>query len=147
MIELRKTEIKDLTRIYELGTHEHTKPFLSTKTMADYQKEFTDKNTTYLSIVNTSNIILGYFILHKDQRKNSIQLKRILIGKNSLGIGHDALSRLEQYCIDIMEVQHIWLDVYDNNHRAIHIYEKIGYQLFDTVIQDNRKILYYDKSL
>ena len=98
-------------------------------------REFTDKNTTYLNIVNTSNVILGYFILHKDQIKNSIQLKRILIGKDSLGIGQDALTRLEEYCIDIMEVKHIWLDVYDNNHRAIYIYKKLGYQLFDEVLQ------------
>ena len=147
MIELRKTESEELSKLYEIGTQAHAKPFLSAKTMADYKREFVNKNTTYLSIVDTSNNILGYIILAKDQGKNSIQLKRILIGKESFGIGQDTLTKLEQYCIEIMGIKHIWLDVYDNNQKAIHIYEKLGYQLINTQIHDNRKVLFYDKSL
>ncbi len=147
LIALRKTKIEELDKLYEIGAQEHAKPYLGTKTMGDYKREFKDSNTTYLSIVNTSNIILGYIILSKKQSRSSIQLKRILIGKENFGIGQNTLSRLEQYCLDTMGIKHIWLDVYDNNHKAIHIYEKLGYQLFDTKIQDNRKILFYDKSL
>jgi len=147
LIALRKTKIEDLDKLYQIGIQEHSKPFLSSKTMVDYKREFKDKNTTYLSVVNTSNIILGYIILSKNQSRSSIQLKRILISIESFGIGQDTLSRLEQYCLNTMGIKHIWLDVYDNNHKAIHIYEKLGYQLFDTQIQANRKILFYDKSL
>lgn len=106
-----------------------------------------DESTTYLSIINTENDVLGYFILLKSQRKYSIQLKRMLISVESLGIGQNALSKLEDYCISVLGFKRIWLDVYDDNNRAIHIYKKFGYKIFDTVIHDNRKILYYDKSL
>ena len=147
MFDLRKADIIELTAIYEFETQDHTKPFLNKKSMADHKREFTEKNTTYLCMVDTSNVILGYFIILKNQSKNSIQLKRILISQDSLGIGQDALTKLEKYCISIMDVKHIWLDVYDDNYRAIHIYKKLGYQLYNTVIQDNRNILYFDKSL
>jgi len=147
LIELRRTEIKELATISELGNQEHTKPFLNTKSMADYKREFTEENTTYLCIINASNIILGYLILLKDQNKNSIQLKRILISKESLGIGQYALAKLEKYCTSIMGIKHIWLDVYDNNYRAIHVYNKLGYQVFHTEIVNKRKILYFNKSL
>jgi len=147
LIELRKTKIEELDKLHQIGTQEHTKPFLSTKSMADYKREFVDKNTTYLSIINTSNNILGYIILFCDQNENSIQLKRILIRKDSFGIGQDALTKLEQYCIDTMGIKRICLDVYEDNHKAIYIYEKLNYRLIDTKIQDNRKVLFFDKSL
>jgi len=44
--------------------------------MADYKNEFTEINTTYLCIINSTNTILGYFILVKNAQKNDIQLKR-----------------------------------------------------------------------
>ncbi|MCJ8348558.1 MAG: GNAT family N-acetyltransferase [Moritella sp.] len=115
--------------------------------MADYESEFTEINTTYLCIINSSNIILGYFILVKSAQKKSIQLKRILISKESLGIGQRALAKLEEYCISIMGIKRIWLDVYDNNYRAIHVYKKLGYQLFTTEKENKRNVLYFDKSL
>jgi len=115
--------------------------------MADYESEFTEVNTTYLCIINLSNIILGYFILVRSAQKNSIQLKRILISKESLGIGQRALAKLEEYCISVMGINRIWLDVYDDNYRAIHVYKKLGYQVFGTEIENKRKILYFSKSL
>ncbi len=147
MIEIRKAKIEELDKLYEIGTQEHSKPYLGTKTMDDYKREFVDKSTTYLSIVNISNNILGYMILFQDQRKNSIQLKRILISKESFGIGQKALTKLEQFCIDTMSIKRIYLDVYDDNYKAIHIYEKLDYQLINTQIHDNRKILFYEKLL
>lgn len=149
MFYLRKTEISDLTAIVELGSQEHTKPFLNHKSLAEHKIEFSNKNTTYLSMVDTSDIILGYFILLSDQSNyaTSIQLKRILIDKDSLGIGQAALTKLEQYCISVMGIKHIWLNVYRNNYRAIHIYKKLGYQLYNSVMQDNRDVLYFDKQL
>ena len=147
MIKLRETKINELDIIYKIGIQEHSKPFLSTKTTTDYKQEFLDNKTTYLCIVNESDTILGYIILLKKENKNSIQLKRILISKKSLGIGQEALTALEKYCIDTMNIKHIWLDVYEDNYKAIHIYEKFNYLLFKVNIQDNRKILYYDKSL
>ncbi|PCJ53791.1 MAG: hypothetical protein COA79_22530 [Planctomycetota bacterium] len=147
MIKLRKTEINELPTLYKIGIQEHAKTFLNIKSMLDHQREFTDKNTRFLNILNTSNVILGYFILVKDLVKKSIQLKRILICKEHLGIGQDSLISLEKYCITEIGINHIWLDVYDNNYRAIHIYKKLGYKLFNTLIEDNRKILYYDKLL
>lgn len=147
MFELRRAEIKNLDIISEFGNQEHTKPFLNSKSMVDYKRELTEENTTYLCLVNTSNIILGYLIILKDPIKESIQLKRILISKESLGIGQYALTKLEKYCISIMNIKHIWLDVYDYNYRAIHVYNKLGYRLISTEMQNNRKILYFDKSL
>lgn len=147
MFEIRKTKIEELTKISEMGSQEHLKSFLSTKSMREHQIEFADKNTIYLSIINTSDIILGYFILLKNKDKHSIQLKRILISEDHLGFGQNALIELETYCIDKLQIKHITLDVYDNNYKAIHIYEKIGYQLIGCKIDGNRKVLFYDKFL
>ena len=104
LIELRETNIEELAEIFELGNQAHTKPFLTTKSMADYKREFTDENTNYLCIVNATNNIIGYVILLKDQNKNAIQLKRILISKEHLGIGQCALTQLEKYCRSIMGI-------------------------------------------
>ncbi len=147
MFEIRKTKIEELAKISEMGSQEHLKSFLSTKSMREHQIEFADKNTIYLSIINTSDIILGYFILLKNKDKYSIQLKRIVISEDHLGLGQNALIELETYCIDKLKIKHITLDVYDNNYKAIHIYEKIGYQLISSKINHNRKVLFYDKFL
>jgi len=147
LIEIRKSKILELDRIYKIASQEHAKSFLSFKSMADCKKEFEDTSITYLSILNSSSDILGYIILFQGQSKNSIQLKRILIAEENFGIGQKALAKLEQYCLNTMGISHIFLDVYENNYKAIHIYEKFSYELFKTEVQNSRKVLYYEKSL
>jgi len=147
LIELKNTNISELSTLFEMGKREHIQSFLSTKSMSDHQREFSDDNFIYLNILNVSKLILGYIILLKNLNKGTIQLKRILVHRDNVGIGQDALGKLENYCISQLEIKRIWLDVYEDNSRAIHIYKKHGYQLFKTTITDNRKVLYYDKSL
>jgi hypothetical protein len=147
LIELREAEITELGTIYNIAIEEHARLFLNSKSMNDHKREFSDMSMTHLSIVDASNTILGYFILVKSDKKYSVQLKRILISKDKFGIGQYALIKLEEYCNSIMSIKHIWLDVYDDNYKAIHIYKKLGYRLFNSEIEGDRKILHYDKSL
>ena len=132
MIDLRETNDEELAVIYELGYQKQTKAFLNPKSMADINNEYLDENSIYLSVVDGEDIPLGYIILEKDKNKNAIKLRRILIGKNNIGIGQRTLVKLEAYCISLLRYEHIWLDVYDDNYRAIHIYEKLGYKLFNS---------------
>ena len=63
------------------------------------------------------------------------------------GIRQKTLLVLESYCIIKLNINHIWLDVYQNNLKAIYVYEKLGYIKFQENIQNLKTVLFYEKNL
>jgi RimJ/RimL family protein N-acetyltransferase len=56
----------------------------------------------------------------------------IAIGDRSYwdgGYGTDAMRVLCRFGFDMMNLHRIQLDVYEGNERAIHVYEKVGFQV------------------
>jgi RimJ/RimL family protein N-acetyltransferase len=75
---------------------------------------------------------IGNCALHKiDQRKKTCELG-IVIGDKDFwdrGFGTDAVKVLVDFALDDLEMSKIWLNVYTYNHRAIKVYENVGFKL------------------
>jgi GNAT superfamily N-acetyltransferase len=69
------------------------------------------------------------------------------IDQNQRGIGQIAITKMEQYCRDTLKGGRLWLDVYEDNAKGKHIYEKLDYQQFKMEMYNDRKLLYYQKDL
>ena len=76
-----------------------------------------------------------------------VEFRRIVVSCRGIGIGQAAIPAMEVYCREQLHCRRIWLDVFDSNPRGRHIYQKLGYRLFDTGELEGRKLLYMDKSL
>ena len=147
MISLILSSKKELKRLYEISQQKHIKPYLNSKTLVRYEEEFLDENFTYLNIIENNKILVGYVLLSNSRIEKCMQLKRIVIDEKYLGIGKEVLLSVEQYCLNKMEVNCLYLDVYANNLRAICLYENLGYVRCSEGIENGREVWFYRKTL
>ncbi|MBL1319697.1 MAG: GNAT family N-acetyltransferase [Methylophaga sp.] len=147
MTSIRNTHFKELKNIYEMGYQSHIGEFLSIKSLETHEIDFKKDSVIYLSIISTSGLLAGYIILCKEKQSKTVQLKRILIDEKYLGKGQEAMISLESHCIRELKSNHIWLDVYKTNSKAIYVYEKLGYKKFKQNIQNSKLVLFYEKKL
>ena len=130
-----------------MNTQSHVGVHLSLKSLVTHQQEFQQQDIIYLSIVNHKKDLAGYIVLIKENHGDSIQLRRILIDQAFLGIGQEAMIALEHYCMTTLSIKRIWLDVFKNNVRAIHLYEKLNYHIFKRGEENGCAVLFYEKIL
>ena len=123
----------------------HARAFINGSDLVGHQKDFDNDDIIYLSIGNDGNELLGYFILVRVAGDTTVEFRRILIDQHRLGIGQIAIEEMENYCRDSLQASRIWLDVYEDNIKGKHIYEKLGYQYFKANDIDGRKLLFYQK--
>ncbi len=147
MIFLRRTDRGELVAILAMADQAHVKNFVNVSSLEDHQDNYADPNTIYLSIENTAAELVGYFILVVEHETNTVEFGRIVIDENSLGIGQQAIRLMEKYCRSNLNTRRIWLDVYEDNARAIHVYEKQGYRRFERRKYQGRVLFYYEKLL
>lgn len=91
--------------------------------------------------VKDGDKIIGYLKFNTGEAQNElkevngIELERIYLVKNEQGkgIGKTLLDFAENYAKQL-DKNYIWLGVWEHNLDAIRLYERVGYQKFDTHI-------------
>jgi RimJ/RimL family protein N-acetyltransferase len=145
MVTVRTSEFRELNEFSKMNVQNHVGNHLNIKTLKEHQQEFKSDNIIFLSIFIGSNQLVGCIILVKKNSLKNIQFKRILVDENYLGIGQKAIIAMENYCITKLKTDRVWLDVFNDNRKAIHIYEKLGYKLFKQDKEGFRTVLFYEK--
>lgn len=125
----------------------HAKAFINGTDLAVHESDFDNNQIIYLSIEHSEKGLAGYFILSTTPGDTTIEFRRILIDQHLCGVGQIAIGLMESYCREILKASQIWLDVYEDNHKGKHIYEKLGYEFFEEAEFEGRKLLYYKKLL
>lgn len=69
---------------------------------------------------------LGYAILIEDEI-GRIEWKRIIVARRGDGIGSAFMAAVLDYILTEGQAKTVWLDVYERNDRARHVYEKLGF--------------------
>lgn len=76
-----------------------------------------------------TNSLVGFIILAGNLNLNlSLEFRRIVIQKKGSGIGRQCLKLIKNYCFDALKFHRLWLDVFDDNIRAIHLYKSEGFK-------------------
>ena len=114
--------------------------------LQQHEREFASINSVYLSICADGELV-GFFILALEPDKQSVEFRRIVIARKRIGIGPAALRALEVWCIEKLQRQRIWLDIFASNLRARQVYAKLGYRQFDSTVLDGRALLYLQKNI
>ena len=147
MIRLRKSVVNELQVFVEMEQQSHAKRFINSDGLETHQKNFADRNIIYLSIENNDGELAGYFILASNPGDKLVEFRRVLIDQSHRGLGQLAITAMEIFCRDELGCDRIWLDVYEDNAKGRHIYEKLGYRRFKEGSYQDRKLLYYHKDL
>ena len=98
----------------------------------DYIKDKMDKDATMFSMLeNDTREFIGnieFFNRVDDEAEWGIVITSKMQNK---GYGKEALRRSVEYGFNELDLNRIYLEVYANNLRAIHIYENCGFKEYD----------------
>ena len=142
MPTLHKAKDNELIRFCEMSKQKHIGTALNEKSLKQFQDEFDDEALVYMCVKQDEQLA-GYILLAlKDEKK--LQLKRIVIDQEHLGIGLLVLQKVEVYAKKLGK-NNIWLDVYADNKRASKLYEKAGFRCYDKGLENGREVLFFEK--
>jgi len=147
MVLVQNSRLEELVKFSNINKQSHIGYHLSIKSREKHQQEFENRNSLFLSFTVPSGKLAGYIILVKENNVNTVQLKRRLVDEHYLGIGQKAILATEKYCITELKTKRVWLDVFIDNDRAVHVYKKLGYKAFKQSVEDSREVIFYEKNI
>ncbi len=128
-ILMRPTTIDDLSYVIQTETHEENSKFVSSQNRQKHLDYLKDKDISHL-IVEADKKPIGYIILAGLNDKNeNIEFRRIVIGEKGKGYGRKALRLAKDFAFEKLNAHRFWLDVFEFNKRARHLYESEGFSV------------------
>lgn len=143
-ITLRDTRVEELAAIYKME-HGEARSFILPYSLERHQEEFGRPTVVYRSIYRADKLV-GFVILALDPDRMSVELRRIVISEPGRGIGKLAVEMVRNVCRSELGRTRLWLDVFERNERARHVYEECGYRRFGTSEHQGRTLLLYERT-
>lgn len=142
---LRDTKREDLARIAEMEQGEARK-FIISYSLEQHQAAFAKPEIVYKSIWRGGELV-GFLILVLDPDGRSVEFRRVVVSKPGRGYGKSVVSSVDELCRRELDRSRIWLDVFETNERARHVYEQCGYRQFEEAKHEGRRLLLYEKAV
>ncbi|NVJ98930.1 MAG: GNAT family N-acetyltransferase [Alphaproteobacteria bacterium] len=86
-----------------------------------------DPDYHYLIAEDIEGTPLGHAIL-LDNEPGRVEWRRIIVARRGDGIGKAFMKAVLEYFFTVHQAKVIWLDVYERNSRARHVYETLGFR-------------------
>ena len=135
-VSLKRSSSGDIARImkFEADNNHYVSQYSSEK----HHLLLVDPNCMHLSVVRNDNEkLLGLVLLFGVGSKDkSLELRRIAISEKGAGYGREAIQIIKRICFEMLKFHSMWLDVFDDNTRAIALYESEGFVL-DGLLREN----------
>jgi RimJ/RimL family protein N-acetyltransferase len=143
-ITLNDTDSRDLPQVCEIeqGDGRH---FILPYSLEKHREEFAKPTVIYKSIRRVGRLV-GFVILVLDPDGLSVEFRRIVVAEPGRGIGTRAVELVRDACKRELGRSRVWLDVFESNARARHMYEKCGYAQFGSSEHEGRTLLLYETS-
>jgi len=137
-IKFINTVLSDIDKIIEFEK-------LNAQYVHQYSKDkhitlLNDNDCLHLSIKRLdNNELIGHMIIFGLSNHNKVlEFRRLTINEKGLGFGRDAIRLLKKLCFEKLAFHRLWLDVYDDNDKAISLYESEGF-VKEGTLRDNIK--------
>jgi RimJ/RimL family protein N-acetyltransferase len=126
-IRLINTISSDIDKIIEFENS--NKQFIHQYSKDKHLTLLNDSNCLHLSIKRLDNDkLIGHMIVFGIENYHKVlEFRRITINEKGLGFGREAIQLLKKLCFEKLRFHRLWLDVYDDNERAIRLYESEGF--------------------
>lgn len=126
-MRLRQANTNDIDFIVSQESRTDYATFINFWSRDEHRKNITNSDKRYFIIENGSGQSSGYVILSGLKSPNhSIELTRIVITKPGLGYGKSVLRILIKMVFEEYKAHRFWLDVFEHNQRARHVYQTCG---------------------
>lgn len=122
-LALVKTAEKDLPAIVALEAAD--KPYITPYSLERHRQVIVSDDEAHISVFHLPDqkrvgfiILAGMKSVHK-----ALEFRRIVIAEKENGYGRESLRLVKKYCFEQLRFHRLWLDVFEDNHRAIHLYQ------------------------
>jgi diamine N-acetyltransferase len=124
---LRRASNEDLTFIVALERRFHELNLVGADDPATHERRMIDPDCQYW-IADHQGSTAGHVILRGIQSVDrSVELKRIAIAEPGQGLGRMVLRAIMGKVFDELGAHRLWLDVFEYNARARHVYRSLGF--------------------
>jgi len=138
-VRLRPTRTADIGYVVGLEANPTTAPFINPWARQRHVASIEDPDENH-AIIEASGRRVGFVILAGLQDPTGVELRRLVIGPKGQRYGRSALAAVLAWAQTRQESR-VWLDVYDDNARAIALYRSAGFKLIDAATTDRGRRL------
>lgn len=138
-IRLTNSTINDLDKIIEFEKSNNN--FVNSYSKEKHVTLLDDADCIHLSMrrLNNDKLVGHMLVFGLEGGNSSLELRRITINEKGIGFGRESLKLLKKLCFEELKFHRLWLDVYDDNSRAIYLYESEGF-IKEGLLRDKFKI-------
>jgi diamine N-acetyltransferase len=138
-VRLRAATVSDLPHVVAFERHPDTESFIIAWPLERHAAAMSDTDVRYLIIEEGRKPVGFLLVAGLAPLGDRIELRRIVVGQKGLGIGRAAIERLLSWAFAMERVQVVWLDVFSDNARALHLYESIGFRVVELAVTTQEK--------
>jgi RimJ/RimL family protein N-acetyltransferase len=140
---IRNTKCDELVPICDMERGK-ARNFIIPYSLDRHMAEFERSEVLYKTIWRAGRTI-GFLILVLDSDARSVEFRRIVISEPGRGYGKRVVGMVDEICRNELGRGRIWLDVFETNERARHVYEQCGYRRFGKSEYKERTLLLYER--
>lgn len=135
-MNLRLALPTDIPRIIALESAPGARHFVGQWSEQRHRATLGSDDVRYFVDVTPAGELEAYAILlGLAETSGAIELKRIVVGATERGLGRRILLELIRIAFDEFRAHRLFLDVYEDNARARHLYESLGF-VYEGVMRD-----------
>ncbi|MFK8008903.1 MAG: GNAT family N-acetyltransferase [Saprospiraceae bacterium] len=128
MLYFEPTNSDDISTIIEWENNPENKNFIFQYSVKEHQDIIYSNNQLHLKLIDNQVVMVGFIILRGLQNPNlSVELKRIVINEKGKNYGKITLQLLQNLVFERLKKHRLWLDVFTDNPRALHVYKSVGF--------------------
>jgi diamine N-acetyltransferase len=125
---LRPAVPTDITRIVALERSAPALDFVGQWTLDRHHATLASPDARYFVSESENGDLEAYIILRGlSESSGAIELKRIVVARPERGLGRRILLELMPIVFEDLRAHRLFLDVYQDNARARHLYETLGF--------------------
>ena len=128
-MQLRPARVEDIPAIMDLERIPEYHTFVGHWPEDEHRTRMAGTDCRYLVAESDSGEMAGFAILRGLAAPHrSIRLQRIVVAKPDCGVGGLMLAAILDYVFGELRAHRLWLDVFETNRRAQHVYERLGFR-------------------
>jgi len=131
IIGITETVYSDIDFIIDIEAEQENENFITAYTKNRHFQVIDSKDELHLTVWDKStNKIIGFIILAGLENTNlSLEFRRIVVKSKGKGFGRQCLQLTKEHCFNQLKFHRLWLDVFDDNERAISLYKSEGFRV------------------
>lgn len=127
MTQFRAASERDLEDIAHLEERSDYRSFLCASSASEHGRRQRDPDYRYI-VAEDHGRFNGFLILRGfTNSASSIELQRMAVEEPGLGHGRTILQHAQRLVFDDLDMNRLWLDVFENNVRARALYRAAGF--------------------